>query len=61
MDIETMKAMRDKLADEMREAPLNPVFTDHKGRKSLGNHSSAWARKSREWSDLCAKIEAQEN
>lgn len=28
-------------------APLNKVFTDHKGRKSLGSHSTAWAEASR--------------
>ncbi len=31
------------------EAPMNPVFQDHKGRRSLGEHSMAWASASRTW------------
>ncbi len=46
-DIAEIKRLR-KLA---HEAPMNKVHTDHKGNKSLGTHSMAWARASREWSE----------
>lgn len=39
-------------AKAMREAPFNKVFTDHRGNKSLGTHSNAWAKSSREWMAL---------
>lgn len=49
-----MKTPRDKVQDALhraQEAPMNKVFTDHKGQKFLGTHSMAWARASREWSE----------
>jgi hypothetical protein len=50
-----MTDLDQKIADAakaMREAPLNKVFTDHHGNKSLGTHSTAWAKASREWMEL---------
>lgn len=34
------------------DAPLNTVHTDHKGRRSLGTHSSAWWKASRRYFEL---------
>jgi len=46
-------------AKAMREAPMNKVFTDHKGRQFLGTHSNAWARASREWMELRQELQAK--
>lgn len=43
--------MTDDLKQKMHDAPMNPVFTTHDGHKFLGNHSDAWARFSREWTE----------
>lgn len=50
--VETMLEQPDDLAGLRKaahDAPLNKVFTDHKGRRHLGTHSMAWARAGREW------------
>ena len=31
------------------EAPMNTVHTSHKGNRSLGSHSMAWAQASRDY------------
>lgn len=44
----------EKLREAAHTAPMNPVFTDHKGRKTLGLHSMAWASASRAY---CAAVD----
>lgn len=39
----------ESLRKAAHEAPMNKVFTDHKGRKFLATHSMAWASASRAW------------
>ena len=39
----------DELRRAAHEAPLNTVHQDHKGNRSLGTHSMAWAKASREY------------
>ena len=39
----------DELREAMHNAPMNKVYTDHKGNRSLGTHSNAWAKASREY------------
>lgn len=41
----------ERLREAAHEAPLNKIFTDHKGNRSLGTHSMAWARASREYGE----------
>lgn len=55
---ETLVEKAERLRREMHEAPLNKVFQDHDGHRHLGTHSTAWARKSREWCDVMAELKA---
>jgi len=55
---ETVQQKCERLRREMHEAPLNKVFQDHNGHRHLGTHSTAWARKSREWCDAMAELAA---
>lgn len=54
-----MSEQVEALAKKMRGAPLNKIFTDHKGRKSLGSHSTAWARFSKEWAEARHQLQAK--
>ena len=49
-----------KLMEAAHGAPLNVVHTDHRGNKSLGSHSDAWARHGRAYGDaLIAAADAE--
>lgn len=49
--MESLEEKIERLRQEMHDAPLNKVFTNHDGSRHLGTHSNAWAAKSREWSE----------
>jgi hypothetical protein len=60
---EVMMDEIERLRSAAHDAPLNKMFTDHKGHRFLGTHSTAWARAGREWSNAVAKgqrIDGQE-
>lgn len=46
----------ERLEKEMHEAPLAPIYTTHEGHRFIGNHTSAWARKSFEWSEAKKRL-----
>jgi len=46
-----------RLRKEAHDAPLNIVHQDHKGRRSLGSHSMAWASASRRYFEAKAELE----
>ncbi len=55
--MEDLKDRVERLRKEMHEAPMNPVFQDHKGHRFLGAHSNAWASSSRAWAEAKKELE----
>lgn len=46
----------EELRRAAHEAPMNKVFTDHKGRRHLGTHSMAWASAAREYAKAVSAL-----
>jgi hypothetical protein len=56
-EVERLRSEVERLRKEAHDAPLNIVHQDHKGNRSLGSHSMAWAHSSRRYFEAKAKLE----
>jgi hypothetical protein len=59
-ETEALRAECARLRELAHEAPMNQVATTHKGDKSLGTHSMAWASASRAWMAAQESLDALE-
>jgi len=59
-DYSDLIARLEKAKEAAQSAPMNKMYTDHKGHRFLGSHSTAWAVASREVSDITRALQSLE-